>query len=97
MTLLDCRTGRGRPKKNWKEMIREDLNFLGLTEDMVQDRSLWDLGLELLIIGSASLFPLPALVPLVSGVILHGLLVFFIDLQAFLITRLRTNRGTFDS
>jgi len=40
MTLVDCRRGRGRPKKNWKEMIIEDLNFLGLTEDMVRDRSL---------------------------------------------------------
>jgi len=26
MTLADCRRGRGRPKKNWKEMIREDLS-----------------------------------------------------------------------
>jgi len=41
MTLAECRRGIGRPKKNWKEMSREDLKFLGLTEDMVQDRSLW--------------------------------------------------------
>jgi len=41
VTLADCKRGRGRPKKNWKEMIRGDLNFLGLTEDMVYDRSLW--------------------------------------------------------
>jgi len=41
LTLMECRRGRGRPKKNWKEMIRGDLKSLGLTEDMVQDRSLW--------------------------------------------------------
>ena len=40
VTLADCRRGRGRPKKNWKEMIRGDLNFLGLTEDIVHDKSL---------------------------------------------------------
>jgi len=40
VTLADCTTGRGRPKKNWKEMIRGDLNFLGLTEDIVHDKSL---------------------------------------------------------
>ena len=35
MTLADCKRGRGRPKKNWKETIREDLKFLGRREDMV--------------------------------------------------------------
>jgi len=41
LTLAECRRGRGRPKKNWKEMIRGDLKSLGITEDMVQDKSLW--------------------------------------------------------
>ncbi|VFQ77975.1 unnamed protein product, partial [Cuscuta campestris] len=33
--------GRGRPKKNWKEVIRQDLGLLTLTEDMALDRNLW--------------------------------------------------------
>ena len=32
---------RGRPKKNLDEVIREDLKVGGLTEDMTQDRRLW--------------------------------------------------------
>ena len=41
LTLANCKRCRGRPKKNWKETIREDLMFLELTEDMVQDRNSW--------------------------------------------------------
>ena len=41
INLLDYRRGRGRSKKSWKEMIKEHLNFLELTENMAQDRSLW--------------------------------------------------------
>ncbi|VFQ75973.1 unnamed protein product [Cuscuta campestris] len=33
--------GRGRPRKNWKEVIRQDLGLLTLTEDMALDRNLW--------------------------------------------------------
>ncbi|VFQ81273.1 unnamed protein product [Cuscuta campestris] len=33
--------GRGRPKKNWEEVIRQDLGLLDLTEDMALDRNLW--------------------------------------------------------
>ena len=33
--------GRGRPKKNLEEVVREDLRVAGLTEDMAQDRRLW--------------------------------------------------------
>ncbi|VFQ71742.1 unnamed protein product [Cuscuta campestris] len=33
--------GRGRPKKNWEELIRKDLGLLDLTEDMTLDRNLW--------------------------------------------------------
>lgn len=39
--LLRCRGGRGRLKKSWNEVIRNDLKFIGITEDMTQDRSLW--------------------------------------------------------
>ena len=41
MDLRHCRRGRRRPKKNWNEVIKGDLNFMGLTEDMAQDRSMW--------------------------------------------------------
>jgi len=30
ITILECKRGIGRSKKNWKEIIKEDLNFLGL-------------------------------------------------------------------
>ena len=33
--------GRGRPKKNLNEVIREDLKFVRLTEDIAQDSKLW--------------------------------------------------------
>ena len=33
------RNGR-RPKKSWNEVMRNDLKFIGLTEDMAEDRSL---------------------------------------------------------
>jgi len=33
--LAEYRRGRRRLKKNWKEIIKEDLNFLGLIEGMV--------------------------------------------------------------
>ena len=39
--LLGCKRGRGRPKKSWQEVIKYGLKFIGLTEDMAQDRSLW--------------------------------------------------------
>jgi len=47
INLLACRRGRGKPKKSWKDMIKEDLNILGLTEDITQDRSCGDLRLRL--------------------------------------------------
>jgi len=38
---LDCKRSRGRLKKSWSEVIRHDLQTLGLAEDMTQDRTLW--------------------------------------------------------
>ena len=36
----ESRRGRGRPKKNWDEVIRHDMTQLGLTTDMSLDRAL---------------------------------------------------------
>ena len=33
--------GRGRPKKSLDEVIWEDLKVVGLSEDLAQDRRLW--------------------------------------------------------
>jgi len=41
MDLRHCRRGKGRSKTSWTEVTRGDLNFLGLIDDMTQDRSLW--------------------------------------------------------
>ena len=41
ISLLECRRGSGGLKKSWKEVIKEDLKFLGLKEDMPYDRNLW--------------------------------------------------------
>ncbi|VFQ64955.1 unnamed protein product [Cuscuta campestris] len=41
ITVFGGSRGRGRPKKNWKEVIRQDLGLLTLTEDMALDRNLW--------------------------------------------------------
>jgi len=38
---LKYRRSRGRSKKSWNEVIRQDLKTLGLVEDMAQDRKLW--------------------------------------------------------
>ncbi|KAK4356059.1 hypothetical protein RND71_025030 [Anisodus tanguticus] len=35
------RSGRGRPKKYWGEVIRRDMSHVQLTEDMTLDRGLW--------------------------------------------------------
>ena len=39
--LPDGKRGRGRPKKSLDEVIREDLQVVGLAEALAQDRSLW--------------------------------------------------------
>ncbi|VFQ78699.1 unnamed protein product [Cuscuta campestris] len=41
ITVIGGSRGRGRPRKNWKEVIRQDLGLLDLTEDMALDRNLW--------------------------------------------------------
>ncbi|KAM1624497.1 hypothetical protein ACFX2K_022671 [Malus domestica] len=35
------RRGRGRPRKTLEEILRKDLEYLDLTEDMTQDRAQW--------------------------------------------------------
>ena len=37
----DYRRSGGRPKKSWSEVIRHDLETLGLVKDMAHDRKLW--------------------------------------------------------
>ena len=39
ITLMQYRRGRGRPKISRKEVIRWDLKYMGLTEDIAQNRS----------------------------------------------------------
>jgi len=41
INLIYYRRGRGRPKMSWNEVIRRYLKYVGLTEDMAQDRKLW--------------------------------------------------------
>ena len=36
----DHKRSRGRSKKSWSEVIRHDLEALGLVEDMTEDRTL---------------------------------------------------------
>ena len=47
--------GRGRSKKSWKEVIKYDLKFLGLLEDLAKIGLCGDLGSRLLNIGSMRL------------------------------------------
>ena len=42
-----CRRGRGHHKKNWNEVIKNDLEFLRLIEDMAQERNIWMSGIKL--------------------------------------------------
>ncbi|WMV35375.1 hypothetical protein MTR67_028760 [Solanum verrucosum] len=41
MVVEGTRRGRGRPKKYWEEVIRQDLAMLHITEDMTLDRKEW--------------------------------------------------------
>ncbi|XP_070018347.1 uncharacterized protein [Nicotiana sylvestris] len=38
LVMESLRSGRGRPKKYWGEVIRQDIVLLQLTEDMTLDR-----------------------------------------------------------
>ena len=35
------RRPRGRPRKRWKEVVRQDMRVLGIEEGMAEDRELW--------------------------------------------------------
>jgi len=39
--LSHHRRGQGRPKMSWNVVIRSDMKFMGLTEDIAQDRNMW--------------------------------------------------------
>jgi len=39
--LAQCKRGRDRPKMSWNAVIRSDMKYLGLAEDMAQDRNVW--------------------------------------------------------
>ena len=41
LALGDVRRGRGRPKKSWMKVIRQDISLLSLSEDMIMDRDHW--------------------------------------------------------
>ena len=41
LDLGDVRRGKGRPKKKWMEVIRQDLSLLSLSDDMTMDRDHW--------------------------------------------------------
>ncbi|XP_070002810.1 uncharacterized protein [Nicotiana sylvestris] len=41
LAVVGMRRGRGRPKKYWGEVIRQDMARLRITEDMTLDRELW--------------------------------------------------------
>lgn len=41
LVVVGLRRGRGRPKKNWGEVIRQDMKHLQLMEDMTLDKGAW--------------------------------------------------------
>ncbi|XP_070046635.1 uncharacterized protein [Nicotiana tomentosiformis] len=41
LSMEGPRKGRGRPKKYWGEVVRQDMSLLQLTEDMTHDRKVW--------------------------------------------------------
>ncbi|XP_075074885.1 uncharacterized protein LOC142162432 [Nicotiana tabacum] len=41
LSIAGLRKGRGRPKKYWGEVVRQDMSLLQLTEDMTHDRKTW--------------------------------------------------------
>ncbi|XP_070052340.1 uncharacterized protein [Nicotiana tomentosiformis] len=41
LSIAGLRKGRGRPKKYWGDIVRQDISLLRLTEDMTHDRKAW--------------------------------------------------------
>jgi len=41
ISIPEGKRGRGRPKKSLEEVIRDDLKVVSLTEDLAQDKKLW--------------------------------------------------------
>jgi len=41
LALTGMRRGRGRPKKYWGEVIRQDMVRMQISEDMALDRKVW--------------------------------------------------------
>ncbi|XP_070026581.1 uncharacterized protein [Nicotiana sylvestris] len=41
LTMADLRKGRGKPKKYWGEVIRQNMSLLQLTKDMTHDKKVW--------------------------------------------------------
>ncbi|XP_070015452.1 uncharacterized protein [Nicotiana sylvestris] len=41
LVVEGMRRGRGRPKKYWREVIRQDMARLQIFEDMTLDRKMW--------------------------------------------------------
>ena len=39
--VTHCKRRREQSKMSWNEVIKGDMKFLGLTEDMAQDKNLW--------------------------------------------------------
>ncbi|XP_070045879.1 uncharacterized protein [Nicotiana tomentosiformis] len=46
LALEGLRRGRGRPKKYWREVIRQNIALLQLTKDMTMDRMVWRLRIK---------------------------------------------------
>ncbi|XP_070017052.1 uncharacterized protein [Nicotiana sylvestris] len=41
LSMAGLRKGRGRPKKYWGHVVRQDISVLQLTEDMTHDIKVW--------------------------------------------------------
>ncbi|XP_070010119.1 uncharacterized protein [Nicotiana sylvestris] len=41
LAMVGTRRGRGRPKKYWGEVIRQDMAWLHISENMALDRKAW--------------------------------------------------------
>lgn len=41
LAIVGIRSDRGRSKKFWRELLRYDMTYMQLTEDMTLDRKIW--------------------------------------------------------